>query len=186
MEILEKSYRDLEDPRKVNHVRLFHDLHPKHYGKQAFDTPEAEQVWQLAEELRQKIRRRCDYLTPGWCSILRPSYTTTYTIVTVILASTIIITTATTTISTTTTDFSPSHRIPLNTAYSLHNHPSQTTGELRRPYKHFARNRKATGKLTGKGPTLGHVSQGDKGQPHTNSTSTNIALYLILTKLLFT
>ena len=69
LEVLEKSYRDLEDPRKVNHVRLFHDLHPKHYGKQAFESPEAEQVWQLAEELRQKIRRRCDYLTPGWCTV---------------------------------------------------------------------------------------------------------------------
>jgi len=39
----------------------------------AFDTPEAEQVWLLAEELRQKIRRRCDYLTPGKRSILKPS-----------------------------------------------------------------------------------------------------------------
>jgi hypothetical protein len=56
LEVLEKAYRDVEDPRRVNHVRLFHDAHPKHYGRQAFDSAEAEQVWHLAEELRQKIR----------------------------------------------------------------------------------------------------------------------------------
>ena len=44
LEILERSYRDKSDTRRVNHVRLFHDLHPKHYGRQAFDSSEAEQV----------------------------------------------------------------------------------------------------------------------------------------------
>lgn len=44
LEILDRSYRDKSDTRRVNHVRLFHDLHPKHYGRQAFDSSEAEEV----------------------------------------------------------------------------------------------------------------------------------------------
>ena len=51
LEVLERSYRDKSDPRRVNHVRLFHDLHPKHYGRQAFDSVEAEQVSTLTSPL---------------------------------------------------------------------------------------------------------------------------------------
>jgi Ca2+-binding EF-hand superfamily protein len=65
LEILEKSYRDLEDPRKVNHVRLLHDLQPKLSESNPFDSSEDERIWSLSEDLRQKIRRRCDYLSPG-------------------------------------------------------------------------------------------------------------------------
>ena len=65
LEALESGYRDPEDPRKVNHVRLLRDVHPTHTAMSAFDSYEEEQVWAAAESLRQKIRRRCDYLTPG-------------------------------------------------------------------------------------------------------------------------
>jgi hypothetical protein len=30
LEMLEKLYRDIEDPRKINHVKLLHDIRPKH------------------------------------------------------------------------------------------------------------------------------------------------------------
>ena len=56
------QFRDPADPRKVSHVRLCQDLHPRSYGTA---TPEHLSLLQLGESLRQKIRRRCDYLTPG-------------------------------------------------------------------------------------------------------------------------
>jgi Ca2+-binding EF-hand superfamily protein len=62
MATLEKLYRDPSDSRKVSHVKMLHDLHPQSYGKA---TTEQLAVMQLGESLRQKIRRRCDYLTPG-------------------------------------------------------------------------------------------------------------------------
>jgi len=32
LEKLEKTYRDNNDPRKVNHVKMINDLHPQHFG----------------------------------------------------------------------------------------------------------------------------------------------------------
>lgn len=62
LETLEKHYRDASDPRKVNHVRLLHELHPRNAGSLSSD---ALHVLQVADILRQKIRKRCDYLVPG-------------------------------------------------------------------------------------------------------------------------
>ena len=59
---LEKHYRDKSDARKVDFVRLIQDLHPRNFGK---STSESLLLMQVAETLRQKVRRRCDYLTPG-------------------------------------------------------------------------------------------------------------------------
>ena len=59
---LEKAYADPNDPRKICHVKLLQDIHPRYYGKL---TPEQQSILQLGEVLRQKIRRRCDYMTPG-------------------------------------------------------------------------------------------------------------------------
>lgn len=42
-------------------------VHPTQAPLSTYDSEEEEQVWILAETLRQKIRRRCDYLTPGNC-----------------------------------------------------------------------------------------------------------------------
>ena len=46
-------------------------VHPTQAPLSTYDSEEEEQVWILAETLRQKIRRRCDYLTPG---SLHPSF----------------------------------------------------------------------------------------------------------------
>ena len=61
LEILEKTYRDINDPRKVNYVKLLNDFHPRYYG----ETHDSVDIRDIAEVLRAKIRRRCDYLTPG-------------------------------------------------------------------------------------------------------------------------
>ena len=44
---------------------MLRDMHPPHTAVSAFDSYEEEQVLIAAESLRQKIRRRCDHLTPG-------------------------------------------------------------------------------------------------------------------------
>lgn len=50
---------------QVNYVRMLRAVHPTHTALSTFDSSEEEEVNALAESLRQKIRRRCDYLTPG-------------------------------------------------------------------------------------------------------------------------
>jgi Ca2+-binding EF-hand superfamily protein len=62
LEILEKVYRDRSDPRKVNFVKMLQELHPRNL-KSA--TPEILNLLEVAENLRSKIRKRCDYLSPG-------------------------------------------------------------------------------------------------------------------------
>lgn len=64
IEILEKAYRDPKDPRRVSHVKMIRELHPNPFGADR-DSHEVALIWDLAEELRTKIRKRCDYLTPG-------------------------------------------------------------------------------------------------------------------------
>ena len=63
--ILELTFRDQDDPRKVSHVRMLRTMHPTHTSLSGFSTSEEELVWALSETLRQKIRRRCDHRTPG-------------------------------------------------------------------------------------------------------------------------
>jgi Ca2+-binding EF-hand superfamily protein len=58
IDILEKQFRDKNDPRRVNHVKFITDVHSINSNKSTV-------IWEIAEELRQKIRRKCDYLTPG-------------------------------------------------------------------------------------------------------------------------
>jgi Ca2+-binding EF-hand superfamily protein len=68
LEVLEKTYRYTEDARKVSFVRLIHHLHPRNFGRVTFQSPDqsgAHEAWEMAELLRQKIRRRFKYLTPG-------------------------------------------------------------------------------------------------------------------------
>lgn len=66
LEVLENLYRDPNDPRKISHVKLIHDLHPRHYGQSAAEYDASEEAtWELAEKLRQKVRRRCEFNTPG-------------------------------------------------------------------------------------------------------------------------
>lgn len=70
LDSLEKTYRSTNDPRKVNFSKLIHHLHPRNYGRVTFQVSDGSDVnpgepWEVAELLRQKIRRRCDYLSPG-------------------------------------------------------------------------------------------------------------------------
>lgn len=58
IDTLEKHFRDKNDPRRVNHVKFIIDVHSTNSNKSTI-------IWEIAEELRQKIRRKCDYLTPG-------------------------------------------------------------------------------------------------------------------------
>lgn len=71
LEALEKSYRSSADPRRVTFVKMLHHLHPRNFGRVSFQVNYEEndlspgEPWEIAEMLRQKIRRRCDFLTPG-------------------------------------------------------------------------------------------------------------------------
>jgi Ca2+-binding EF-hand superfamily protein len=62
LELLERLYRDTSDPRKVVYSKMLIDLHPRHV---ATLTSEQCNLLYMADSLRQKIRKRCDYLTPG-------------------------------------------------------------------------------------------------------------------------
>eukprot|EP01038_Epipyxis_sp_PR26KG_P008719 gene8719-11781_t len=78
IEIIEKAYRYPDDPRKIYFTKLIHHLHPRNYGRVTI-TPQIDpyttappivinansEVWECLEDLRQKIRKRCDYSTPG-------------------------------------------------------------------------------------------------------------------------
>eukprot|EP00606_Chrysophyceae_sp_TOSAG23-5_P000755 GSChrysophyteH2.ASY1.ANO1.454.1 assembled CDS len=60
---LEKAYRDTHDPRKVNYARVIRDFHPRFFVQ---GSPRSgEDAYTQAEVLRNKIRRKCDYTTPG-------------------------------------------------------------------------------------------------------------------------
>ena len=61
LEKLEKTYRDHNDPRRVNYVRMIRELHP-HLGGA---TNAAVESLEVLEELRQMIRRKYDYLVAG-------------------------------------------------------------------------------------------------------------------------
>jgi Ca2+-binding EF-hand superfamily protein len=68
LEVLEKTYRYSEDVRRVSFVRLIHHLHPRNFGRVTFQGVDASGVhepWEIAEQLRQKIRRRVKFLSPG-------------------------------------------------------------------------------------------------------------------------
>lgn len=68
LETLEKNYRSPEDPRRVSFVRLIHHLHPRNFGRVTFqgaDQSSLGEAWEVAELLRQKIRKRCDFNSPG-------------------------------------------------------------------------------------------------------------------------
>jgi Ca2+-binding EF-hand superfamily protein len=63
---IESAYRDNRDPRKVDYIRFIYELHPRYYGVEDSSEP----VWMVAERLRQKIRRNCEFFTDD----LRRSY----------------------------------------------------------------------------------------------------------------
>lgn len=68
LETLEKNYRSAEDPRRVSFVRMIHHLHPRNFGRVTFqgaDQGSLGEPWEVAELVRQKIRRRCDVNSPG-------------------------------------------------------------------------------------------------------------------------
>ena len=75
LERIENIYRDNKDPRKLNYIRFIHNIHPRHYNyTQAYNNNNSitynntnihSSIWYNAELLRMKIRRRCDYMTPG-------------------------------------------------------------------------------------------------------------------------
>ncbi|KAJ1428031.1 hypothetical protein B484DRAFT_396992, partial [Ochromonadaceae sp. CCMP2298] len=65
LETLEKTYRYANDPRKLNFVKMIHTLHPHNFGRVSFLSADNGEPWEIAELLRQKIRRRCDYVVPG-------------------------------------------------------------------------------------------------------------------------
>ena len=66
-EALEKNFRSKTDPRRVDYVRLLHHLHPRNFGRVTFESVDGieGEPYEIAEDLRQKIRRRCDYAVPG-------------------------------------------------------------------------------------------------------------------------
>lgn len=67
LDTLEKIYKDPSDPRRVNHVKLILELHPARQGLgvDGIYNHDTNQIWEVAEDLRQKIRRRCDYMSPS-------------------------------------------------------------------------------------------------------------------------
>ena len=65
LETMEKVYRDTEDPRRVSFVRMLKDLHPRFFSAGRSTTSGVEDSNDVAEMLRQKIRRRCDYMQAG-------------------------------------------------------------------------------------------------------------------------
>lgn len=68
LDSLERVYRDPSDPRRVAFVRMIQDMHPRKLGGRHTSNAAPmgeEEVWEIAESLRQKIRRRCDYASTG-------------------------------------------------------------------------------------------------------------------------
>lgn len=63
LESVEKTYRDANDPRKVNFVRMIYELHPRFFS--GVGASYKETSWEVAESLRSKIRRRCNYVAAG-------------------------------------------------------------------------------------------------------------------------
>lgn len=63
LESVEKIYRDADDPRKVNFVRMIYELHPRFFSGVGSSSKDAS--WEVAESLRSKIRRRCNYVAAG-------------------------------------------------------------------------------------------------------------------------
>jgi Ca2+-binding EF-hand superfamily protein len=59
LDILEKYYAHDSDPRKIHYVKMLFDLHPHHVHG------DLQLRLTIEENLRQKIRRKCDYLSPG-------------------------------------------------------------------------------------------------------------------------
>ena len=72
IEILENIYRSTEDQRKVNFTRMIHYLHPRNFGRNINHTNSSNnnsnnmnEPWEIAELLRQKIRKRVKFQIPG-------------------------------------------------------------------------------------------------------------------------
>ena len=65
LELVEKVYRDVNDPRKVSFVRMIHDLHPRFFSGSGSSSASKDSTWEIAESLRSKIRRRCNYVASG-------------------------------------------------------------------------------------------------------------------------
>ena len=74
IEIIEKAYRYPDDPRKIYFTKLIHHLHPRNYGRISIGPQidpyatappivinASSEVWECLEDLRQKIRKRCDF-----------------------------------------------------------------------------------------------------------------------------
>ncbi|RYH12467.1 hypothetical protein EON65_38260 [archaeon] len=65
LHVLEKHFRAIEDPQRVNIVKLIDRMHPRTPQKTA-DLSDAEySIADYADELRRMIRRKCDYAVPG-------------------------------------------------------------------------------------------------------------------------
>eukprot|EP00981_Chlorochromonas_danica_P000346 scaffold90_cov163-Ochromonas_danica.AAC.1 len=65
LHVISKHFRSVEDPNKINYVKLLDRLHPRNIRK--ISTAE-EMEWTTSdygEELRKLIRKRCDYGVPG-------------------------------------------------------------------------------------------------------------------------
>lgn len=66
IEVLEKVFRSSSDPRKLNFTKMIYMTHPRNYGRVPFDNIDSTgAAWEVAEDLRQKIRRRYEFMTPG-------------------------------------------------------------------------------------------------------------------------
>jgi len=72
MDVLEKAYREPGNGRMISFSRMIRDFHPRFFSS---GSPRSgEDAFTQAEVLRNKIRRRCDYTTPGQLRKLWPTF----------------------------------------------------------------------------------------------------------------
>ena len=72
MDVLETNYRAAGNARMVNYSRIIRDFHPRFFSQGVARS--GEDAYTHSEILRNKIRRRCDYLTPGQLRKLYPTF----------------------------------------------------------------------------------------------------------------
>jgi Ca2+-binding EF-hand superfamily protein len=60
-QIIHTNFRDFQNPRKLNYMKLLNLCHPLNRSNKADDL----EIKDISNLLRQKIRRRCEFIVPG-------------------------------------------------------------------------------------------------------------------------
>jgi Ca2+-binding EF-hand superfamily protein len=64
VEFIEKKYADPKDHRRIVHAMFFYDMHPRYQETNTSHNGYARHIIEVAENLRNKIRRRVDHTNP--------------------------------------------------------------------------------------------------------------------------